>query len=141
MIFTYLASPYSGEKYQREARTLAAEQWYAECLRRVYAAYCKEEWPRRTLYSTITMTGRASEINDQKMDYKFWMEQDRPYLLNSRELWVLKLPSWENSYSIGYEIHMAHVLNIPIQYFEPSEAVMKVYNDRCSLHYDVPTGE
>jgi hypothetical protein len=47
-----------------------------------------------------------------------WLEQDFAVLERCDELWVYKMPGWENSYGVQKEIERANVLGIPITFIK-----------------------
>jgi hypothetical protein len=51
-------------------------------------------------------------------DGDFWLKQDFAILAKCDEMFVYKMPSWEESYGMGREIEFAKERGIPITYIE-----------------------
>ena len=56
---------------------------------------------------------------DLAVDGEFWMRQDIPVLRHAEALAVLKLPGWEQSKGVQWEMRLAHELMLPIWMIEP----------------------
>ena len=49
-----------------------------------------------------------------QLDHDYWLRQDKWFIENCDELWVLKQPGWESSVGVGKEIWWAYELGKPI---------------------------
>lgn len=70
------------------------------------------------LFSPIVHCHVPSNLQDLPKTYSFWQENDRHMIQKSDEVWVLKMPHWEDSEGITDELQYAASLGKPIKYFE-----------------------
>lgn len=105
----YLASPYtSPDQRLVEARFEAAEYFTAYWLR-----------IGAPIFSPIVYCHRMALIHKLPGDFAFWKEFNRKLLDRATDLWVLKLPGWEESLGVQSEIQMAKARNLPVAYHDP----------------------
>jgi hypothetical protein len=101
----YLASPYSDSdrdiEHWRYARVLEA------C-----AIIFKEMVP---VYSPIIHWHHVAELHDLPKDANFWKRQNRFQLEVSSEVWVLKIPGFNKSVGVKWEVSIADELHIPVR--------------------------
>lgn len=105
----YLASPYSDPSpHVREHRFLLAQH---------FAAY----WLRlgSPIFSPIVYCHDMAIAHALPTDFTFWREFNRKMLERATDLWVLKLPGWEESSGVQSEIQMAKARNLPVVYHAP----------------------
>lgn len=105
----YLASPYS--KYpggMQQAFNHVVEK-AGELMQSGHMVFCP-----------ISHTHPIQEtIGD--MDADWWLEQDFAVLDRCDELWVYKMPGWEESYGVQKEIERAAKFGIPVTFIPYSE--------------------
>ena len=68
------------------------------------------------VYCPITMT-HPIDIK-RNLGGEFWYEFDKPFLQFASQLFILKLPGWEESKGVQAEIKTALARKIPITYLE-----------------------
>ena len=104
----YLASPYS--KYP-EGRQKAFEEVCAKTAELMQIGY--------KVFSPIAHSHpieQYGKIPSSVGTHDFWLRQDFAILDMSDELWVYKMPGWEDSYGVNAEIERAKDLDIPVKY-------------------------
>ena len=112
----YLCSTYSINEYglnKKELTKLMHRRW--EYVRDVVAGLLEDGYP---VFSPILHSHPAAVANDMPKDWKFWEELDYQYMDASSEVWVLKMPGWENSVGISSEIVYAIKNGIPVKYID-----------------------
>jgi hypothetical protein len=104
----YLASPYS--KYPK-GRVAAFEEICEK------AAHLMLEG-----HNVFCPIAHSHPIEDLGMvdrgTHDFWLKQDFAVLERCDELFVYKMPSWEESYGVTKEIEFAQKNNIPVTYLD-----------------------
>jgi hypothetical protein len=106
----YLASPYTHpDPAVREDRYRAAFDYVTRCTRIGI----------KKIFSPIVYTHHLAKIGDFPVGFEFWRSFDFEMLTICNELWVLKLPGWENSKGIKEEIEYARSIGIPVLYIDP----------------------
>ena len=104
----YLASPYSiGEGTRKDRFTIVCKK-AAELMNKGHAIFCP------IAHSHAIEEEGMSTIQDGH----FWLQQDFAVLSKCSELWVYKMPMWEQSKGVFAEIAFAHYNNIPVKYIE-----------------------
>lgn len=110
MNYIYLSSPYSHHDAEvREARFVAACRAAAKLIQEGLV-----------IYSPIAHS-HPIEVHGMKQieSSAFWKRQDVPMLRHASELLVLRLPGWEDSAGIKWEVEMANDLYLPVSYMDP----------------------
>ncbi|MFH2115619.1 MAG: DUF1937 family protein [Spirochaetota bacterium] len=107
----YLASPYSHWcplvrwwrwfKACRAAASLMAQGIH------VYSPIAHSHW--------LTVLGRLPK------GWDYWRIIDQREILNSKELWVLRLPGWNKSHGVRAEIKAAGYLKLPVRLVWPRQ--------------------
>ena len=111
MNLIYLASPYS--KYPKGKEAAFKEI----CIK---AGQLMSEG--HTLFCPIAHSHPIEETGSIKdPTHGFWLKQDFAVLVYCHELWVYKMPGWEESYGVKREIEFAKAWEIPIKYLEYEE--------------------
>lgn len=59
-----------------------------------------------------------TEGMDSVKDGDFWLEQDFAILDRCDELWVYKMPGWEESYGVQKEMERAYKQSIPVAFID-----------------------
>jgi hypothetical protein len=113
MKLIYLASPYSKYPGGREAAFKEACAEAARVMQSGVGVFC----PIAHSHS-IEVEGMDGNI----MDGDWWLEQDFTVLSKCDELWVYKMPGWNESYGVEKEIVFALAHNIPIKWVEYYDA-------------------
>lgn len=116
--YIYLASPYTAHKEDGSFDEDLMDYRYlqvAECFHKLVGAGL-------IVYCPIAMTHRIDCMNSERygtpISPDFWYEFDKPFIQNASQLYVLKLPGWENSKGLQEEIKTALDRNLPIVYLE-----------------------
>ena len=68
------------------------------------------------VYCPITMTHPIDVKHN--LGGKFWYEFDKPFIQYASQLFILKLPGWEESEGLQEELKTALARKIPITYLE-----------------------
>lgn len=103
----YLASPYSKYPGGRE---------------QAFKEVCKKAW--EIMHTGVQVFCPIAHSHPIEVEVKkigspeFWLEQDYSVLMRCDELWVYKMPGWEDSYGVKKEIQFAKWEDIPIKYLE-----------------------
>jgi len=106
----YLASPYSGTPEEQEYRFRAVS--------RIAGQFIQEG---HIVYSPISHSHPiAQECPRLGSDWQAWERMDREFIAWCDELWVLKLPGWDNSKGIGEEVMFATEIRKSIRFIEAS---------------------
>lgn len=102
----YLAGPYSHpDPAVRQARYDALTEVYAEISRKGLVCY-----------SPITHSHVAAERHGLPLDADYWARANRAFFQACRELWVLKLDGWRESFGVRMEMQWAEQLRMPVRY-------------------------
>ena len=104
----YLASPYS--KYtggRQEAFNLVCKK-AGELMSLGWNVFCPIAHSH-----PIELSGSVTDTS-----HGFWLKQDFAVLSRCTELWVFKLPGWEESFGVREEMKFAQHLNLPIRLLE-----------------------
>jgi hypothetical protein len=102
----YLAGPYSGQ-----------EEHSFRCLTYLTGRLQKLG---HVVFSPVTHSHPVARSQSMPTDHEFWMDQDLPFLQAwADELWVLKLPGWEESKGVQEEIRTAEEQCLTVRYCEP----------------------
>lgn len=115
MSLIYLASPYSK---------------YPEGRQKAYELVCKKAaklmLEGHTIFCPIAHSHPIEEfgMGGKIQEGDFWLNQDFAVLYNCVELWVYKMPGWDNSYGVAKEIEFAKKLRMIIKYLEWEENVL-----------------
>lgn len=111
-IDVYLATPYSHPEP-------SIQEWRFERVTEATAILISRGID--CIYSPITHTHPIDKhLTNRQADHEFWVNKfDLPFLANSRMLYILQLPGWENSTGIKMEIEQARVRGIPVYLVEP----------------------
>ena len=70
------------------------------------------------VFSPISHSHPISLYMGNSLSHDFWLEQDRYWMNVCDELMVLKLPGWDQSVGVRYEIWYFRVQGKPINYME-----------------------
>lgn len=102
----YLASPYShASRAVMEDRHDRAVRAAAAMMETGVAVFCP-----------IAHSHNIGIHLDKSADHDFWLAQDTPHLVHASEVAVLRIPGWDVSKGVRYEIELAHNLGIPVRY-------------------------
>lgn len=105
----YLASPYSDPSpIVREHRFEVAQYFTAYWLKR-----------GTIVFSPIVYCHDLAIAHSLPTDFAFWQNFNEKMLNRATELWVLRLPGWENSIGVNSEILRASALALPVTYHDP----------------------
>lgn len=105
----YLACPYSDpDPAVREARFAAANRAAANMIRIGYL-----------VFSPISHTHPICLAGELPGDWGFWEAYDRTFIEWCDELWIVKIPGWEQSRGVDAERQIAWELGKPIRYHSP----------------------
>ena len=114
----YLASPYSKYPYGKK------EAFKTICKK---AAQLMEEG--HNIFCPIAHSHPIEELGMTKVQNgDFWLKQDFAILDCCDELWVYKMPGWEDSYGISKEIERANWEGIPIKFLEWEGEQLELYD-------------
>lgn len=110
MSFLYLASPYTKYEGGREAAYDAVIDNVTPLL--------ADGW---TLYSPILHNHPLSaEYSEEALvDFDFWKKVNLPFMRCADGLVVLKLPGWEESVGVQWEVDHFRMEHKPIMWLEP----------------------
>ena len=103
----YLASPYSKYPYGRNAATEAVTKKAAKLM---LEGHC--------IFAPIPHSHAIEQYMDEVKDGDFWLKQDFAVLAGCKELWVYKMPGWDESYGVAKEIEFAEKNKIKVKYLE-----------------------
>lgn len=104
----YLASPYSHEDP-------AIMQERFNQVERLTIHMLKQNI---VVFSPIVYCHEMAIKADFPRDAGFWQELNAAFLRLSSRLVVMRLPGWDTSRGVQWEISMAEALQIPVDYFE-----------------------
>lgn len=109
MTFAYLATPYTYYKG-------GLEKAYHDA-RMIVAGFAREG---HTVFSPIVYWHPVSRVSglDPTTDQDFWLTLDKPFMEAASELIVVKLPGWEMSKGVCFEIEYFEEAGKPIHYYE-----------------------
>lgn len=79
-----------------------------------------------TVFSPIAHCHDMAKSCDLPTDWEFWNEYDKTIISRCDELWVLKLPGWQNSHGVKAEIQIAMELGKQIRYLYIDEELPKL---------------
>jgi len=108
----YLASPYSRFKYGTISACDTVTAKAAELMLKGHKIFCP-----------ITHSHYIEKSMPARQDGDWWLEQDFAVLRHCDELWVYKMPGWEDSYGVAEEIKFANKNNIEVKYIPYEECV------------------
>ena len=103
-MFIYLASPYTNNP---EENFKLAESYVAQQLKN---GVC--------IFSPIVHCHEIAQKHDLPHDFNFWQNYNFNMLFNADELWILKIPGWENSVGVQEEIKFAEKHKLKVKYIE-----------------------
>lgn len=106
----YLASPYS-----HPDSAIQESRFIEVC--RVAAAMMREG---HLIFSPIAHSHPIAMAGSLPTDWEFWRKYDHAMLDAASELWVLKIPGWDESQGVQAEIVYAIALGKPIIFQEVS---------------------
>ena len=109
MSYIYLASPYTHE----DPAVISGR--YTQTME----FFVKKFREGHMIFSPIIHCHHASKNYDLPGDLDFWREYNLTMLRPTKELWVLKLPGWEESKGVTWETNEAKMLDIPIEFHDP----------------------
>jgi hypothetical protein len=117
MSFIYLGSPYSYHHpivvMDRFNRT---ERLVAQLLKRNYH-----------IYSPIVHCHELAHKYDLPKDAMFWQSYNYAMLAKASQLWVYRLPGWEESTGLTAERLLANKLSIPTQFVDLIEDLKDLF--------------
>jgi hypothetical protein len=106
--YTYIATPYTDRDSEVEGqRYRAVRHFVAEYARR-----------GRIVYSPILHFHDAACEYGLPTAAAFWKEHNATMLRHAERLLVYKLPGWDRSVGVAYELDLAQRLHIPIDYID-----------------------
>jgi hypothetical protein len=103
----YLASPYSKFPGGRESANNIVSAKAASLMLKGYPIFCP-----------IAHSHAIELWMDDTKDGDFWLKQDFAVLENCTEMWVYKMPGWDQSDGVRREIEFAKQHHIPIEYLD-----------------------
>ncbi len=116
--YIYLASPYTALCVDGTYDDILMQERYTavtECFQKLVAAGL-------TVYCPITMSHHIDcmhrNLHGNRMPPAFWYEFDKPFIQYASQLFVLKLPGWEDSKGLQAEIKTAAGRNLTTVYLE-----------------------
>lgn len=113
--YIYLASPYSHPRPDvREMRYLKVRDIAAKLIMEV----------GQPCYSPIVHGHDMAISSNLHHGYETWRAQDEAMIKSARELWVVMLPGWIESYGIEEEIKVAMRELVPVRYMEPGNLTL-----------------
>ncbi len=110
MSYIYLASPYT------DKTEVVMERRYQSVMDFTAKMLSAKLW----VYSPIVHCHELAKAYGFPRDRGFWEDYNRAMIQPAMELWVLKLPGWEDSEGIKGEIADAGAFSLPIQYVSES---------------------
>jgi len=111
MFDVFIISPYTAPTVRVESeRAVSADLYVGELARNGVVAY-----------STISAMHHLLGICDLPEDWSFWKKHCTTMIESAKEVHVLQLDGWEDSEGVQGELEIAHALNKPIVFVEPSE--------------------
>jgi hypothetical protein len=113
MGYIYIASPYSSQDP-------AVVEDRFEAVAQFVAKFCREG---RALYSPILHFHPLSRMCQLPGDYFFWEKVNHAMIKAADELWILKLPGWDQSTGVRLEIEYAVSKDMPVRYVDLSGAL------------------
>lgn len=108
----YLASPYSRYTGGRKKAFKEVCKKAAELMLQGESIFC----PIAHSHS-IEVEG----MDGHKQDGDFWLAQDATVLQSCNKVYVYKMPGWEDSIGVKWEVDFANIHGIPIEYLEYNE--------------------
>ncbi len=116
--YIYLASPYTALREDNTYDDILMQERYTavtECFQKLVAAGL-------IVYCPITMSHHIDclhrNLHGNRMPPEFWYEFDKPFIQHASQLFILKLPGWEESKGLKDEIETAKDRHIPVTYLE-----------------------
>lgn len=108
MSYTYIACPYTNKSKEIEAlRYREVREFVAEYARR-----------GQIVYSPILHFHDAAVVHGLPTAAAFWKEHNATMLRHASRLLVYRLPGWDRSVGVAFEIDLAQRLHIPIDYVD-----------------------
>ena len=104
----YLANPYSDPDMNVVERRYRA-------VRKTFARLTNEGY---IVFSPILMAHDAAIEHGLPTDAAYWSRHNTAFLRRCQSLYVLKLPGWESSTGLRFELKLAQELLLPIVYLE-----------------------
>jgi hypothetical protein len=104
----YLATPYSGTQKQQLERFEAACRIAGKIIKQGYF-----------VFSPISHSHFIALLGDIPASHDFWKAQNESWLLWCDELWVAKMPGWENSKGVKWEMAWAVMNYRPVEFIDP----------------------
>lgn len=104
----YLASPYSDPDPGVRQKRYEEATRHASILMTEMDIY---------VFSPITHSHNLEQL--EKRDWQFWMKFSCNLLAKCDELFILKIPGWNESKGVFMERHIAKMLKMPITEIEP----------------------
>lgn len=107
--YVYLGQPYTHTSYEMR------------CNRYYKAMHFVAEMSRKgiTIYSPILHFHPMALQHSLPTDADFWQHHNYNMLALSSALWVLKLPGWQESKGLQWEITCAREISLEIEYYDP----------------------
>jgi hypothetical protein len=105
----YVASPYSGTEEEQITRFVFVASYVAHLISKGIVAFS----PIVHNHTVVTLC-----VEQLPTGWEFWQKYDSDMLKRCDELYVLKLPGWEESVGVNAERELAKNLGIPITYVE-----------------------
>lgn len=102
----YLASPYTAPSVaEQEIRFKQTQRFVYQHLQF-----------GRTVFSPIVYAHQFVAAFDAFADAESWKQHNDEWLIRSDCVWALRLPGWEHSAGVAYELDFATRNGIPIEY-------------------------
>lgn len=109
MSYIYLASPYTHpDPKVMDARFDAVLESFVSLIRR-----------RIWAYSPIVHCHTAALTHTLPRDIDFWQDYNRAMIIPASKFTILTLDGWAESRGVAWEVELARLHNIPIDYMEP----------------------
>jgi len=128
----YLASPYTNTDHNvSQARYMAVTQVAAQLVVQ-----------GKIVFSPITMTHPFDKIiagAENTLGSDYWVKFDEAFMVACDELWILKLPGWDQSSGIKRETEFFTERGIEPIFLEPSDFDISKSNSDFRAAWNLPT--
>lgn len=111
----YLAGPYSPTEKVKSVTKGKIMRDRFEKLNEIAGNLMKQG---HIVFSPISHSHPISLHIGNSLSHEFWLAQDRFYMNACDECWVAKLPGWEKSKGVAYEIWYFRMACKPVRYLE-----------------------
>jgi hypothetical protein len=106
----YLASPYSGTPTQMTIRFFSTEKFLVKHL-----------LLSTPIFSPIVYCHALARAYEMPKDAEYWKWLNTEFMELCSECWVLKLPGWEESKGVAFEILWFRTRGLLVSYMDPDK--------------------